>query len=328
MNRLSLLKGSQATMTTDVRYAADEAYGDDNELLWIVEEDLRTKITDEASALFPKPHVVLVIVQPDWKVVDELAGHIRTILERTGVIIHTSADPPPSFAIEHTLTVIREGKTFAEKEKIREDRLRQVVLRIARRHGKQMTDKAFALFQTRIHDESTVGLELEKLISYVGKRERIDSKDIQAVISDSHEDRLYTLFEAFAAKDRKKTAALLDALLKSGMHILAVQGYLLRQVRLLLHAKDLAPGGPPLPYGIFQKILPSAREDLDPKPRERKNYLTYQKPYPAFKLYQVSQKISSSDLIELYLHLADVDKAIKTGAANDRVLIERTLLAP
>jgi hypothetical protein len=193
--------------------------------------------------------------------------------------------------------------------------------------AKKMTDKAFALLKERVKEEAFLEQELNKLLDYAGDKDTIELKDVAAVITETHEETLITLFEAMAQKSHRELIAILENLLSNGLHILAIHSYLIRQIRLLLQAKDIEELYPTeMDYKMFTKTLGTLKEGLDSPPRERKHFLAYQKPYYAFKLSKTSAKSSGKDLLNLYSMLVELEKSIKTGTKHDRTRLETALL--
>jgi DNA polymerase III delta subunit len=235
------------------------------------------------------------------------------------VIIYTTS--VPSDALKNM------AGSVAIMEKDKETRIRKNVLGLMKKYDKKMTDKAFRLLMERIKDESILVAELIKVINYVGDRPKIDSKDIQAIVTETHEDNFMTLFDAMAKMDKKEALSIFENLLANGVHVLAIHSYLLRQIRLLLQAKDteeLFKASPE--YGIFVKAFAKWKDDLELKPSEKKHYFPYQKPYYAYKLSKISRKTAKERLVALLEMLTTFDAHVKRGTRYDRIRLECGLL--
>ena len=212
-------------------------------------------------------------------------------------------------------------------EQDRETRMRERVLSSICGRGKKMTDKAFALLKERTQRRGLARQELGKLLDYVGDKQTIELRDVAAVVTQTHEDTLIMLFEALAQRNHKELVSILENLFAQGVHILAIQSFLVRQIRLLLQAKDMADLlTTEMDYKMFSKTFTTLKESLDFAPRERKHYFPYQKPYYAFKLSKTSMKFSKKELISLLDMLAHLDALIKKGTKYDRIRLETGLL--
>ncbi len=280
---------------------------------------MRAGILEKASALFVDTTTVLVLIDPDRAVLESVKDQLLDLKEKSNCIVYYTGLKPdvPSFL----------GSKPLHMEQDREARVRERVLSSVRGRGKKMTDKAFALLKERIKDEASLEQELGKLLGYVGDRETIGQRDVAAVITQTHEDSLFTLFEAMAERNHKELIGTLENLLAHGVHILAVQSFLVRQIRLLLQSKDMEDlHTNQMDYKLFSKIFASFKESLDFTPHERKHYFPYQKPYYAFKLSKTGAKFSKKELVYLLGMLARLDARIKKGTKYDRVRLETGLL--
>ena len=192
---------------------------------------IRQSVTEKASALFIEEGLVLALLDPSKEVIRQIEAGLRALKERAGVIIYSTSDDPglPAFL----------GAVRVDLEQEREKRIEERVRAAVRADGKKMSHKAFALLKERIRDEALMEGELAKVISYVGDKEVIEAKDIEAVVTEElHEEDLIALSDAMARKNKKETLAILETLLGQGMNILAIHGFMTRYMGLLLQAKD------------------------------------------------------------------------------------------
>ena len=294
-------------------------WSDNPEVEIIGGKDARERIVERSSALFTDPELVLVVVDPDKELIHSVKKQLLVLKERVHVIIYLTA--PPSDG--HKLI---EGKTIAMEQK-KERRIEERVRMLIRKYDKKMTHQALQLLTNRIKDESIIDMEVMKIVCYVGERTDIKSKDILAVGTETHEESMITLFDAFTKKDRKETLAVFQNLLDNGLHVLAIHSFLVRQTRLLLHAKDMEEVfSASSDYPTFSKTFAKWKDNPDIKPTEKRHYLPFQKPYYAFNLSKTSEQISKQDLIAFLDMLAALDVAIKSGTKNERVLLEEGLI--
>jgi len=118
-----------------------------------------------------------------------------------------------------------------------------------------------------------------------------------------------------------------ENLLRNGLHILAIHSYLVRQIRLLLQAKDMEELYRANPdYGTFMKIFGKWKENLIIKTSEKKHYFNYQKPFYAHTLLKASQKIPKQTLVSFFNSLAKADVMMKGGTRFEQTCMERDLL--
>ena len=280
---------------------------------------MKPGIAEKASALFIDTNIVLALVDPDRSLLEAVKDQLLTLKEKiNGIVYYTGSKPDvPAFL----------GSAPVRMEQDREMRLRERVLSSIRGRRKKMTDKAFALLRERIKDEVLLEQELGKLLDYAGDKETIEVRDVAAVVTQTHEDTLITLFDAMAQRNHKELVGILENLLAQGVHILAVQSFLVRQIRLLLQAKDMEDLlTTEMDYKMFAKTFTTLKESLDLAPHERKHYFPYQKPYYAFKLSKTSMKFSKKELVSLLGMLAHLDARIKKGTKYDRIRLEAGLL--
>jgi DNA polymerase III delta subunit len=318
MGEIFVAIGSKDSLVEDISLLARK-WLENPKIVALSGPTMKAGIVEKASALFIDTNIVLALLDPDRSLLDTVKDQLLILKEKINLIIYYSGSKPevPSFL----------GSTPVQMEQDREMRIRDRVLSSTRGRRKKMTDKAFALLKERIKDESLLEPELGKLLDYVGDKETIELRDVAAVVTQSHEDSLITLFEAMAQKNHKELIGILQNLLAQGVHILAVQSFMVKQIRLLLQAKDMEELlTTEMDYKMFSKTFPTLKESLDFSPKDRKQYFPYQKPYYAFKLSKTSMKFSKQELVSLLGMLAHLDALIKKGTKYDRVRLEAGLL--
>jgi len=318
MSKLIIAVGSKENVLEDI-HALAKRLVNEPELVIATGKDTRNTVIEHASNLFLDEHRVLVIIDPERGCIEELKGQLDVLKEKIFIILYSTSK-------ESDLHQVIEGEQVV-LEQDKEKRIREQVLSVVRSYGKKMTKEGFALLKERIKDESILGSELLKLVSYVGDRKEIGSKDVRAIVTQTHEESFLRLFEAFAAFDRQKMIDIFENLLENGEDILAIQSYLVNQIRLLLQAKDMEEvfrAGQGFP--LFKKTFLKWKEGLELEASERKRYLPYKHPYYAFQLSQTSQKMSKKDLIAFLDMLAGFDVNVKRGTRYGRTHLEYGLL--
>ncbi len=318
MGEIIVAIGSKDTLVEDIALLARK-WLENPAVVVLSGAGMKAGIAEKASALFLDTNIVLALIDPDHNIIESMKDQLLSLKEKiNSIVYYTEAKPDvPAFL----------GKARLQLEQDRDMRLRERVLSFVRAHHKKMTDKGFALLKERVRDEVLLEGELRKLLDYVGDKETIEQRDVAALVAETHEDTLIALFEAMSRKDHKGMVAILENLLAQGVHLLAIQNYLARQIRLLLQAKDMEHlVTSQSDYKSFSKAFAAFKESLDFKPLERKHYFVYQKPYYAFKLSKTSNKFSREELVSLLKRLAHLDALIKKGTKYDRIRLESGLL--
>ncbi len=318
MKELVIAVGAKENLLEDL-YGVTSELVDEPELVIASGKDLKNTVIRQASNLFIGEKVVIAIIDPARETVDELRGHIAALRERIPVVLF-STNPADKIGegLDGRVVVLEQDK---------EKRLKARVRRFLKTYEKKMTDKAFDLLMARIRDESLFESELEKLIAFVGEKNTIESKDIRAIVSETHEETLMTLFEAFQKSNKKEMLSVLENLMENGQHILSIHSYLVNQMRLLLQTKDmenLVREG--ADYNGFSKAFKEWKGSFDLKGTEKRRYLPSQHPFYAFKLSKVGRGISEGDLLAFYDMLAQFDIQVKSGTKHDRVRLEYGLV--
>jgi len=318
LSEILIAVGTKENLAVDIQILGNK-WGHNGQVITVSGKDIKTTIIEKTSSLFLDENLVLIIIDPDKKVLDELIDQLNILRERIHVIIYTTSAP------SDFLKNISGQISIMDKEK--EARIKKRVLTFLKQYDKKMTDKAFRFLLERIKDESNLESELNKVINYIGDKSSIDSKDINSIVTVMHEDNLISLFDSIANMDKEEVLKIFENLLKNGVHILAIHSYLVRQIRLLLQAKDMEKlHRANQDYGTFAKTLGKLKENLEIKTSEKKHYFPYQKPFYAYKLSKASRKIPKQALISFFNNLTMSDLRMKRGTRFDQVYMERDLL--
>ncbi len=320
MKEIIIASGSKENLSEDIHVIARQLVGNPEIVIASgKEKEMRNIIIEKASNLFINENLVLVVVDPDGALIDELKGQLEVLKEKISVVIFTTnASDKISGHIDGKVIVLEQDK---------EKRLKGKVRTFLQGHTKKMTDKAFDLLMERIKDESILESELTKLVAFVGEKNTIESKDIKAIVGETHEDSLMVLFEAFQKFDKKEMLTIFENLIDNGQYILAIHSYLVNQIRLLLQTKDMEEMvREGVEYPVFAKAFKKWKEELDLQSSEKRRYLPYQHPFYAYKLSKVGHKISRKDLLAFFEMLTTFDAQVKRGTKYDRIRMECGLL--
>jgi DNA polymerase III delta subunit len=320
MKEIIIAVGSKENLSEDIQTVAKQLVADPKITIAAgKEKDVRNIVIEHASSFFLDGNLVLVVVDPPALLLSELKGQLAVLKEKISVVIFTtSSSDKISEYIDGKVIVLEQDK---------EKRLKGKVRSFLQGHTKKMTDKAFDLLTERIKDESILESELTKLVAFVGEKNTIESKDIKAIVGETHEDSLMALFEAFQRFDKKEMLTIFENLIDNGQYILAIHSYLVNQIRLLLQTKDMEEMvRENVEYPVFAKAFKKWKEDLDLQSSEKRRYLPYQHPYYAYKLSKVGHKISKKDLLVFFEMLTTFDAQVKRGTKYDRIRMEYGLL--
>jgi DNA polymerase III delta subunit len=318
MDNITTIIGTKENVLEDIRVFS-EKLTDNPEILIVTKKDIKDKVIEKASSLFFEKNTVLALLDPERELLEEIKGQLLLLKEKMHIIIYLTA------AASYTQSPI-ECTTITIK-KDREKRVKDRVLILLKKYNKVMTDKGFKLFKESVIDESMLEAELMKLINYVGVKKEIKSGDVASIVTKSHEENLLNFFDVIAQTDRKEMLNTLETLLSSGLNVLAVQSFLVKQTRLMLQAKDMEEIlKASLEYPVFSKIFIKWKESIEMTPIERKLYFPFQKTFYAYKLSKTSQRFKKKDLLSFFNMLMDFDTKVKSGTKQDRIRLEHGLL--
>lgn len=200
-----------------------------------------------------------------WKLAEQLA----------------KADPPRCF--------IREFSTPAAAE------LPRWIQRRVRQKGGQISSQAAQLLAQEVGaDLRLLDQELEKLVDYAAG-EVITPHMVRLLVPYTHQTSIFALLDAIAQRDGRQALRQLAALLGANMAPPYILFMIARQMRILLHVKDLSKQG---------LSLSEIRKRLNLHP------------YVAEKALQQVRHFSTSQLVAAFDALLEADIAIKTTSTD------------
>lgn len=313
---ITVVVGSQENFDADIRLLLP--HRPDRTVLIAKGKEAVDETKRLASSLFLDPSLLLVLFFQEPGPLREISREMARLKDAIDIIIYVTFSPPRPLFDFHVQSLV------IEKDK--EKRIEQRVRLLLKSYGKKMTKGAFELLRSVVEDETLLDQEVLKCINFVGEKELIERSDVDAVLCRQSQVALSHLLEAMAKKDRRRLLLVLDTLFASGHEVQSIQSYLLRHIRLLLHAKDAALLERPKSYGDFVKGLPRWKEQLRTKPVNPSHYLPYQRPFYAYKLLGISEEFSDKSLRSLFESLSWLESAVRRGAKNERLLLEYMLL--
>lgn len=219
------------------------------------------------------------------------------------------------------------GFSRVKNEKMQKKLLKDAAEELLGVSGKKLTAEAFLALErkTGFNIRQFRGA-VEKLITYTGNRSVITGQDIQDVTGRTKEDSIFDLTSALTEKNLGKALLTLKELLDQGVHHLMVMTMIIREIRLLIHAKiflrskNLPSFHPEMDYNRFQKtVYPAVKE------YSKGSMLVGQHPYVIYNALKNSGRFSYEELGGYLETLIDVDITLKTTGKNPKLILERLL---
>ncbi len=227
------------------------------------------------------------------------------------------------------------------------------------RYHKKIDPAAFhAVYEMTGFELSTFLHNLERLIDYVGKRERITIEDVTAVVNRTRKDPVYELTGALAEKNLPQALFFMGSLLSENFHPLQILAALANQVRRLTIVKDFTSSAKgrawskAMSYNQFQsEVMPLikacdktllecvAQWNTDrsgpgegkktKKAADPTSDLVIAKnsrsPYPVYLLLKNSEKFILRDLVDAMGYLSAADVKLKSTGQNPKLILEDVL---
>jgi DNA polymerase III subunit delta len=124
-------------------------------------------------------------------------------------------------------------------------------------HQKELANPAAALLVDLIGPEmGLLDQELEKLAVYIGKRQRIETADVDTLVGQSQAENTWKIFDAIAAGRAGEALGILDRVFEQGDEPLRILGAFSMQLRRLAQAARLARQGRSLRAALEQVGVP------------------------------------------------------------------------
>lgn len=144
--------------------------------------------------------------------------------------------------------------------------------------------------------------ELDKLMLYKLDEKIINNDDISLLIQESSDDSVFELVSAFLKNDSRKAMKLYYEFINDGMDVSQIVAIIASQIRLLFQVKRLYNEG-------------KSNDEIA-------KILEFRSVYRVRYLLNDAYLYSENDLVKYLSNLADIDKAIKTGTMDGKVLLE------
>lgn len=269
-----------------------------------------------------KQRVVLVRhankMNPDEQ--SRLAGKINTIASTGRLILVNPAaekvDGKPkkgSEVIGDLSKAVRKVGEVVEFGKMRTDSAIKFAMTAFTSAGKKVQPQVAAALVQRVGaDSSVLSTEIQKLIDYSGDSETITAQDVAAVTSETHEEKIFKLVDAVAAKNQALSLKLLEEIFAisddpraEAPKTLAV---IARQFRLVWQMKLLHEMGV---RSFAKSDVPDNIKDMLPTDTNILDILSRQS-WQAERLSRQARPFSRSDLIRCFSAIAKADQMLKS----------------
>jgi DNA polymerase-3 subunit delta len=225
----------------------------------------------------------LIIVEnifscPSHEILDKTKEFLPKIPDSTVVVFTQKGEPDKRLGLFKALTKPKISQNFQKLSPIQTKNF--IKREVADRGGKIENDAVEALFMACPDDLWQLSNEIDKLISYAGKR-AITKNDVELLVAKNITSNIFVMIDALAGGNKKTAISELENLLLSGeppLRILAMVNY---QYRLIAQVKDGDRTG-----------------------------LSY---FQANKAASFARKFSWQDLSRIYKTMIQIDVKIKTG---------------
>ncbi len=173
--------------------------------------------------------------------------------------------------------------------------------------------------------------EIEKILLYVGNRQRITPEDVVAVLSNTREAGVFDLTNAVDEREAGRALRALRGLLaqrEAGAAILSLLASEVRNLTVARCALDRRLEGrldPRMPFAIFQaRIWPLLISDDEDDGSSAK--LKGMHPFRAFNLLKAAGRYRLEELLGALSAIHEADIALKTSGQPESLILENLML--
>lgn len=217
---------------------------------------------------------------------------------------------------------------------INRDPMYQLVVDRLKAQNKNIAPDAFSELQKKTgNDMRQIFDELDKLVTFIGNRQKIEKKDVEEIVAQSDFDGIFDLTSAVAQKSLPLALAKLKSLLDKGEHPILIHTMLTRQIRFSLQVKLLIECGhlkqefAQMNYDMFyQRIYKNLSSELINQLPESKQSNVLKQPYPLHVSLKQAKNFSVQNLIKAMEQLLEADIQLKTGTLTPELVIEMLVI--
>jgi DNA polymerase-3 subunit delta len=203
--------------------------------------------------------------------------------------------------------VLREAACVAEFPHLKGMALHQWAQAFAKKKGYRISPAAIRkIVELAGSDLRSLAMELDKVLLFAGKEKQVPDSAVDDLVRESRQQSIFELINAVGRRDRSSALRCLANLTGMGEHPLVIVTMLARHCRQTLIAQEaLLEGKPPAAIGSAAQI-------------------------PPFVLDQFLRQARSTDsgsVRKMFVKLADIDRHLKSSAADGRMLLESLICA-
>lgn len=194
---------------------------------------------------------------------------------------------------------VSELKTPSDKQ------LKLWLMGIIKKEGKQIRESTLDHFMETVdHNMVCMSSEMEKLISYVGEREVIETEDVDIICSVFTENRIFDMIRALAAKDKHTALKLYEDLVTLKEPPMRILYLINKQFESLLQVKELVISG--YPVNVIADLTKS-RDFIVKRSISLCGHFTF------------------DELKERFEYGLELDASVKSGRISDKAAVELML---
>ena len=224
---------------------------------------------------------------------------------------------------------------FRPASYVSRDPMYQMVTSRLKEYKKTIAPDAFSELQKKTgNDMRQIFDELDKLVTFIGERQRIEKSDVEDLVTRTDFDSIFDLTNAIGQKSLPLALANLQSILEKGEHPILIHTMLTRQVRFLLQAKLLIESGDikqdvlQMSYDAFQQRAHRklSAELSDKLPDSKQLSILKQHPYPFYRTLRQAKNFTVQELVKAMERLLEADIQLKTGSLTPELVIEMLVM--
>jgi len=289
----TVLRGSRVTLS-EITHACDAIpfFGDRRLVIvedWLAQFDPRDREEEGAEGAETSPAA------------EELIAYLGRLPETARLVFVESRSLSRKNPV---LQYVRGAKGGFEKEFIRprpnelttwlQDRLRK--------KGGTITRSALAQLAAFVgNDLRLLDMELDKLLTYVGRDRPINDQDVRLLVAAVQESSIFQLVDALGHRDGQQALAILRELLDAGHPPTYLMYMITRQFRILLQVRELM--------------------DRQASPKQIQTELGLHA-FVVEKALRQARNFTPAQIERVYDRLVEADQAMKTGQGDPALTLE------
>lgn len=259
------------------------------------------KLIDLAETLpfFAKRRVILVEESGFFKNTCEMLADYLLEISPGSVFVFAESEIDKRSKM---FKAVKKAGAVVEFETQKETLITKWILGRIGKENKKITKDVLLFFLGRTGlDMNVIDKELEKLFCYTMKKEVIEAADVEAVVTEQLENKIFELVDAVAEHNRQRALKCYDSLLALKEAPLRILFLVIRQFRMLLELKELDRKG--------YHTLEIAKRTGMPEFAVRKNL-------------SQAKHFTKGLLIKALQDGAKAEEAVKMGQLNDKMAVE------